>query len=51
MAGAAWDWLALLVVVAVVFVLVRPQSKAAEAVDAVGRLLVSLVRSAVGLVE
>lgn len=47
----AWDWLALLLMVTFVYVLVRPQSKAAEAVEAVGRMMVSLVRSAVGLVE
>ena len=34
MFGSIWDWLALLLVVAFVYVLVRPQSKAAEAVEA-----------------
>ena len=51
MFGSIWDWLALLLVVAFVYVLVRPQSKAAEAVEAVGRMLVSLVRTAVGSTE
>jgi hypothetical protein len=43
------DWLGLLFVVTVIYVLVRPQSKAAEAVDAVGDMLVALVRRATDL--
>ncbi len=43
---AALDWLALLFVVAIVFVLVRPQSKAAETVEAIGAMMTALVRSA-----
>ena len=47
MTGAAvGDWLGLLAVVAIIFLLVRPGSKAAETVDAIGTLLVALVRSA-----
>jgi hypothetical protein len=45
------DWIGLLFIVAVVYILVRPSSKAAEMVDAAGRLLVALVRSATGLVQ
>lgn len=43
------DWLALATVVAVVYVLVRPQSKAAELVDAIAGFVIALVRGAVDL--
>ncbi len=43
------DWLGLLLVVAIIYVLVRPQSKAAELVDAVGGMLVAIVRRATDL--
>lgn len=45
------DWIGLLFIVAVVYILVRPSSKAAEMVDAAGRLLVALVRNATGLAQ
>lgn len=40
------DWFGLLFVVAIIYILVRPSSKAAEAVDAVGGMVVALVRRA-----
>lgn len=40
------DWFALLFVVAVVYVLVRPSSNAAQLVSAVGKFIVSLVKTA-----
>lgn len=43
------DWLALVLVVAIVYLLVRPSSKAAEMVDAFGRLMIGLVKSATDL--
>ena len=43
------DWIGILFVVAIVYVLVRPRSKAAETVQAVGDMLVSIVRRAVDL--
>jgi hypothetical protein len=43
------DWIGLLFVVAIVYVLVRPRSKAAETVEALGSMLVSLVRRATDL--
>jgi hypothetical protein len=43
------DWLALLFVLAIVYVLVRPRSGAGEAVTAIGDMLVSMVRRAVDL--
>lgn len=46
---AAADWLGLLFIVAIIYVLVRPRSKAAELVDAFGRMLVAMVRSATDL--
>lgn len=46
MMGRAVDWLMLLFVVAIVYMLVRPQSKAAELVDSLGNMLVSIVRRA-----
>lgn len=49
MGGLASDWFGLLFVVAVVYVLVRPSSKAAELVDAVGSLMLALTRRATDL--
>lgn len=43
------DWLGLLFIVAVIYVLVRPRSKAADMVDALGQMLVAMVRSATDL--
>lgn len=43
------DWLGLLFVVAIVYVLVRPSSKAASFVDAVGNMVVGMVRRATDL--
>jgi hypothetical protein len=40
------DWLALLVVVAVVYVLVRPGSKAAEAIDGYTSMIINIVKAA-----
>jgi hypothetical protein len=45
------DWLGLLFVVTIIYILVRPSSKAAEMVDAAGRLLVALVRSATDIAQ
>jgi UPF0716 family protein affecting phage T7 exclusion len=42
--GFIGDWIGLLFLVAIVYILVRPQSKAAQLVDAVGHMLVSIVR-------
>lgn len=49
MGGLMSDWLGLLFLVAVVYVLVRPASKAAELVDAVGSLMLALTRQATDL--
>lgn len=43
------DWLGLAFVVAIVYVIVRPGSKVGQAVEAVGTLVVSMVRSATDL--
>lgn len=43
-----WDVLALVFVVAVIYLLVRPGSQAAEAVEAVTGVLVAMVRNVVG---
>ena len=43
------DWLGLLLVVAIVYVLVRPQSKAAAFVEAFGDMLTAMVGTATGL--
>lgn len=40
------DWIGLLFVVAIIYVLVRPSSRAAQFVDAVGHMLVNIVRRA-----
>lgn len=45
------DWLAVLAVVAIVYVLVRPQSKAAELVEGFGGMVVVMVQRATGLAE
>lgn len=50
MRAALSDWLALLFVVALFYLLLRPSSKAAELVDAVGKMLVTLVRRATDIV-
>lgn len=47
--GGLGDWIGLLFLVAIVYVLVRPQSKAGDMVEAFGRMLVALVRSATDL--
>lgn len=44
-----WDFFGLLFLVAIIYVVVRPRSKAAETVDAIGRMLVEMVRRAVDL--
>jgi hypothetical protein len=49
MGGRLTDWLGLLFVVLIVFVLVRPRSKAAELVDGIGDMLTALVRRATDL--
>jgi hypothetical protein len=43
------DWLAVLFVVAMVYVLVRPRSKAAELVEGFGKFVVALVSKATDL--
>lgn len=48
MKGKTKDWVALLFVVTVVYVLVRPQSNAGQFVSAVGAFGRSLVRQATG---
>lgn len=40
------DWLALLFLVTIIYVLVRPGSKAAELVDAVGSMMVAMIKRA-----
>ncbi len=40
------DWFGLLFIVVVVYVLVRPRSKAAQLVDAVGSMVTAMVRRA-----
>lgn len=40
------DWLGLVFIVALIFLLVRPGSKATETITAVGGMLVAIVRSA-----
>lgn len=42
------DWLGLVLVVAIIFVLVRPGSPAVELVERFGEMLITLVRSATG---
>jgi hypothetical protein len=46
MRGFVGDWIGLLFVVAIIYVLVRPSSKAAELVESLGNMLVALVRRA-----
>lgn len=43
------DWLGLLLVVAIIYVLVRPQSQVAELVDAIGGMLIKVVANATDL--
>lgn len=43
-----FDWLMLLLYVAILFLLVRPQSQGPKLVDTVGKTLVNLVNSATG---
>lgn len=43
------DWLGLAFVVAIIYVIVRPRSKAGEAVEAVGQFMISMVRRATDL--
>lgn len=50
MIGArAADWLGLLFVATIVYVLVRPQSRAAELVGAIGNMVAAIVASATDL--
>lgn len=42
------DWLGVLFIVAVIYVLVRPRSRAAQLVEALGAMVVALVRTATG---
>lgn len=49
MGGRLWDWLALLLVATIVYVLVRPRSKAAELVEALGSAFAAMVRTATDL--
>jgi hypothetical protein len=44
--GYVGDWIGLLLLVAIVYVLVRPNSKAAGFVNAVGSMVVAMVRRA-----
>lgn len=43
------DWIGLAFIVGIIYLLVRPSSKAAETVDAVGKMLVAIVREAADL--
>lgn len=43
-----FDWLMLLLVVAIIFVLVRPGSKGPQLADSLGNSLVKLVNAATG---
>ncbi len=45
------DWLAVLAVVAIVYILVRPQSKAAAAVEGFGAMMVAIVKRATELAD
>jgi len=40
------DWLALIFVVTIIYLLVRPRSQAAQTVDAIGDLVTEIVRRA-----
>lgn len=46
MRGRAWDWVAILFVIAVVYVLVRPRSNAAQFVAALGQFGRALIKTA-----
>lgn len=43
-----WDWMVLLLYVAILFLLVRPGSKGVDLVTGVGNQLVGLVKSVTG---
>lgn len=45
------DWFAVLFIVAIIYVLVRPRSKAAELVDGFGRFVIALVSKATDLAD
>jgi hypothetical protein len=49
MGARIFDILALLFVVLIIYILVRPRSKAADLVQAVGDFLISIVRAATNL--
>lgn len=49
MGWAIGDWFALLFVAAIVYVLVRPQSMAAQTVGAIGDMVTAMVRAATDL--
>jgi hypothetical protein len=49
MKGYLGDWLGLLLLVAIVYVVVRPSSKAANFVSAVGNMVIAMVRRATDL--
>jgi hypothetical protein len=51
MTARAADWIGLAFVVALVYVLVRPGSKAGQFVDAFTSFLVALVKGATGLAD
>lgn len=51
MRGFIGDWVGLFAVVAIIYLLVRPNSKAAETVEAVGGMLVAIVRSATDIAK
>lgn len=41
-----WDWLGILFVVGVIYILVRPGSKAVDAVSAIGSAVVAMAKTA-----
>lgn len=43
------DWFGLAFIVGIIYILVRPRSQAAQAVEAVGHMLVGIVRRATDL--
>ena len=47
--GLVTDWLALLIIVAIVYVLVRPGSKVVEAIEGYTRMVVNIVKAATDL--
>lgn len=48
-AGIIADWIAGIFLVALIYILVRPQSKAAEFVDLFSKAMVALVRTVVDM--